>query len=675
MNLLGRNAMVVLIAAALLLTGWGSVATAQQTVSSVDLVFIVDESGSMAGEQSFLANQATTIDQALTDTGITNNRFGLVGFTDDTDTRLINVGMNLFGTAAEFGTAAGNLVTTNSGTEDGYLGIKTVLDNYTFRPDVAKALVLVTDENRDEVDQTLDFNTILNSLQTEGLSLTSIMDQTIFAADGTTEALVLRSDGTVAIADGAGGITKEQNGSLGPGDGTQDYADLSLALNSCVADLNQLREGGLIADSFTLAFLECLALTIEQQVEGGCLAQAALTPRQKAVLAALLTQQGAENDLGALVEAIRTICAEQPAMVRKSLNQASGAGLFMQAGRAMNAVNVQGFNIDSRIDAIRRGGTAIAMTSGNRLQLSGTFPSETAAYANQDPHQPRMMGRSRSKGRAGYFLYGAYSTGDYEETSNQSGGDYDTFGGTFGLDYHIEDNLVLGVAFGATNDDTDFDDGSSLETNTDTVSIYGTYFILPDLWLDGMVSYGFADFETERLVTAPGMMTVADGETDGGVLTTKWRLVQEQRVGNLYFGPEIEMKYINVNVEGYQETGAGGLNLDVDHQDARSFTTSVGGNVSLDCMIGDYSCVPYANAAWVHEYQDDARRISSSFTGAPGTVFSTPTDGADDNYFDVGAGVTVLVRENLNVYADYSTILSNERLDNHTFRLGMRMTF
>ncbi|MEM1108240.1 MAG: putative Ig domain-containing protein [Planctomycetota bacterium] len=48
--------------------------------ATADIVFIVDESGSMAGAQAWLREMIVQLDTQLADRGITDNRFGLVGF-------------------------------------------------------------------------------------------------------------------------------------------------------------------------------------------------------------------------------------------------------------------------------------------------------------------------------------------------------------------------------------------------------------------------------------------------------------------------------------------------------------------------------------------------------------------------------------------------------------------
>src|SRR5687768_4793051 len=93
--------------------------------TTADIVVIMDESGSMSGEQSWMSSTIGQLDLGLNANGLTGNRFGLVGFGASAGTagadlvRQINVGGAQFGTAAEYAAASGSLV-TNGATEDGW---------------------------------------------------------------------------------------------------------------------------------------------------------------------------------------------------------------------------------------------------------------------------------------------------------------------------------------------------------------------------------------------------------------------------------------------------------------------------------------------------------------------------------------------------------------------------
>lgn len=247
----------------------GALATASfgATASDVNIVFLVDESGSMSGEHRFLQTFVPQLESDLVSLGGLTSSYALVGFgRSNPAPHGFTVGGGDFGNAAEFVTAATGLQTSGA-TEDGYAAIDYALNNLTFDPAAKVSFVLVTDEDRDNWNgNSLDFATILAALQTRGVALTGILNQTMTDGAGTQPAIATNGSETF-IADGSGGFTTATGVTYGSAFGTTkvDYTDLALATQGCVADLNQLRAGGATAQSFSAAFLNCLATAIQNQ--------------------------------------------------------------------------------------------------------------------------------------------------------------------------------------------------------------------------------------------------------------------------------------------------------------------------------------------------------------------------------------------------------------------------
>jgi hypothetical protein len=238
------------VSAAVIAVGmWSSSAIAAVVAS--DVVFIVDESGSMNTEHAFLTSVLTDLDAALAAAGVVTRNYGVVGFGSRTiAAREVgpNSGLN---NAADTITNFGSLL-LNGGTEDGYDGINFALNNYTFNAGAATNFILVTDEDRDTWNGALSYAGILSDLQQAGVKLNAVVNQSLGSA-------ALGYDGTDSyVPDGFGGYTKVAGGSLGTGAGTTtaDYSNMALATSGAVWDLNQLRSGGLLADSFASAFID-----------------------------------------------------------------------------------------------------------------------------------------------------------------------------------------------------------------------------------------------------------------------------------------------------------------------------------------------------------------------------------------------------------------------------------
>ena len=224
-----------------------------------DVITVVDESGSMGGEHAFLTTAISNLDADLQAAGVTLNNYGLVGYgghsaggANSGHTHL--VGGSDYGTAAQYSTAAGTLVTSGS-IEDGYAGINFALNNYALRAgNFAHQIILVTDEDRDNTNAALTAPSMLAALKAAGVVLNVIVNNGFTV--GGVAAIGVSADGTAYVADGAGGFTAMAGGVVGNGDGTTetDYVALAHATGGAAWNLNILRSGGLNAQSFSAAF-------------------------------------------------------------------------------------------------------------------------------------------------------------------------------------------------------------------------------------------------------------------------------------------------------------------------------------------------------------------------------------------------------------------------------------
>jgi len=241
-------------------------ATGTSAQSIANLIFAVDESGSMVGEQDFLGNFAADIDTALGGAGFSTVNFGLTGYGSgiggnlgaDNLGRSFDVGGGLFGNAADFATATDNLQ-LSGGFEDGYSAIDFILRTYPVTPGTSTTLILVTDEDRDNGNAALTFRSLSSELNARGINLISVVDANF---EDNTGNPAIASDGTTAFVQDGTGFTTAPLGSVsGSGTTDADYIQLSFSTaNGCAASLNELRAGGDAATAFSAVLLECLTV-------------------------------------------------------------------------------------------------------------------------------------------------------------------------------------------------------------------------------------------------------------------------------------------------------------------------------------------------------------------------------------------------------------------------------
>ncbi len=245
---------------------YGTAFSASAVSISTDIITLMDESGSMSGEQAWFAGMITSLDSNLAlaaGSDTYSSQFGVVGFggyyaSGPENSRILDMDtatteIDEWGSSSQ-ASAVGFIA--SGGTEDGYDAIDTALD-YSLRDDAVTNLLLVTDEDRDNANTSLDYSSILSDLSSENALLNAVLNVNIKCSDNTT-ALGADSDGTGYVADGAGGFTTCEGATVSSyyDYSVTDYALLAFETGGAVWDLNQLRLGGDTATSFTAAFID-----------------------------------------------------------------------------------------------------------------------------------------------------------------------------------------------------------------------------------------------------------------------------------------------------------------------------------------------------------------------------------------------------------------------------------
>jgi hypothetical protein len=244
-------------------------------LNGADVLFLVDESGSMSGEHAWLKDMVFDLEAGLQAKDMTDNQYGLIGFGDYSyiyeEPHKHTVGGGDWGTAADLSTATSSL-TVSGAFEDGWAAIDFAFNNYTFREGAALNIVLITDEDRDYYPSpypysNLTYDSVLSTFQAEDALLNVVVNAELQDENNQT-ALGIDSEGNAYTADGSGDYNTSTGGVAVSGFGTtiDDYVDLALDTGGAVWDLNQLRTGGLTATSFTKAFVDIKVEEIQQQV-------------------------------------------------------------------------------------------------------------------------------------------------------------------------------------------------------------------------------------------------------------------------------------------------------------------------------------------------------------------------------------------------------------------------
>ena len=379
------------------------------------------------------------------------------------------------------------------------------------------------------------------------------------------------------------------------------------------------------------------------------------------------------------------------AQVAAALDAISAEEIATAATTALRLSSLQHGNLSERINALRSGASGVDLT-GLNLQIEGRhIPGAVVAEAFDESvgHViSNLLGGGASAddfGRWGLFVNGKVSFGDKDETENEPGFDFDTIGVTAGVDYRFGQGLVLGAAVGYARLESDFDaDRGSLDIDSWSGSLFGTYFVADRFYVDGVLSYGRNDYESVRHVMYTDVLgtvdVTAEGDTDGLQLSGGLATGFDFNRGAWTFGPHLGLYYFDADVDELAESGAGGLDLVIGEQNAQSFTANAGGHLSFVYTAGWGVLVPHLRVDWVHEFQDSRELVGIRIANDPfSTDPSNPTptirletDSPDPDYFVWSTGVSAQFINGLSGFVSYRTTAAFDDLTLHEVTYGLR---
>ncbi len=257
----------------------GREALPSSNIPSADVVVVMDESGSMTGEQLWISETIRPLHDSLVARGIGSkameNRYGLVGFGPNAySVKTISVGGQQYGSAHEFISATETLQ-AEGGLEDGWLAVSHALNTYHHRGASALNIILVTDEDRDEADASVNYDNTLASLKAHNALLNAVVKAKFYCGDGR-EAIGMDASGLGYLANGQGGFETCSNARVenysddaNAATTVEDYVNLAIASGGAAWDVMALRFGGYFAQSFTQAIIDIKTQEISSQLPQG----------------------------------------------------------------------------------------------------------------------------------------------------------------------------------------------------------------------------------------------------------------------------------------------------------------------------------------------------------------------------------------------------------------------
>lgn len=454
-------------------------------------------------------------------------------------------------------------------------------------------------------------------------------------------------------------------------DNTLGRFDLSIAVSPPSGPCQQ--------SGFTARFVGTMTSIVSFTVSssdlctGGFPAVPFVAPLNPAAFPNATSFSGGAPQFGVTVEGTcNSGCGQAPIdQAKAGVSQAAALGNI-----ALTTTSVQTTNVGLRLAALRRGAMGVNV-SGVAFNVDGQsvpLGAVTNLLSSQERSGGASADRSSLLARLGIFANGQGSFGNQDATSRDPGFDFHTGGLTVGADYRLTDQLVLGMALGYLRTKAEFDaSAGASRINGYSLSAYGNYYVWDRLYIDGIATFGWNTYDTERNIAAAG--ATASGRTDGTQFAISASTGYNVDVGALTVGPTARVNYVHVHIDGFRERGADIFNLNLASQTVESLTTALGGQASYAISIPWGVLTPLVRFEWEHEFKGNSRVVTASLVADPTTVVGALTGSPDRDYVNLGVGLSATFPRGVSAFVAYDTVRGRAHFTNDSFNAGIRFAF
>ncbi len=242
---------------------------------------------------------------------------------------------------------------------------------------------------------------------------------------------------------------------------------------------------------------------------------------------------------------------------------------------------------------------------------------------------------------------------------NASGLNYSTGGLTVGVERQLDERTLLGFAGGYANTNT------TLQSRSDWGAIDGGQFGVylhreyDSRYLTGIAGYGHNSFNAHRSIEFGDIDRTTSSAYSGNNYSTYVELGRNLHGRYAHLQPFGALEYIGVRQEGFAETNANSIDLDVAGLNANAFRGLLGTRLlSYFRTQSDKLLTLNASASWRHEFLDDNRVLDATFVGMPGSAFAVSGVNVDRDAAIVGTGLNYAMSAHCSAYANYDLLFS-----------------
>ncbi|EWG99761.1 hypothetical protein Q427_23115 [Halomonas sp. BC04] len=366
------------------------------------------------------------------------------------------------------------------------------------------------------------------------------------------------------------------------------------------------------------------------------------------------------------------------AIARRAIDTTNATGAKARQlaglGNALNQVLANSTNeaaVQALIDAIGDGERIDELLPDSSGAVAGGTASASQSSSNAVSVRARGVAAGDALASQGVWIQGLYGEIDQRAQDGIEGFDSDTRGFVLGGDIELHNGSVLGLAWSRTSTDVDGKNGLvRSEIDFDQLTAYAGRAY--GNWLfDAQLSYGWGDNDTSRRVLGNTARADFDSEQFSAVAAAayEYRLDRATRLT-----PRVSATYANLELDAYEERGAGSLNLRQGEQRIERFEMGLESELAHTVPLGNLIVEPRFTLGAYHDVQGKARSNTTAFTFAPEETFIVEGPKPDKTRYSAGLGIDLYSEGGFTTSADYAFGWSSS-MSSHAGSLRVRYDF
>lgn len=352
--------------------------------------------------------------------------------------------------------------------------------------------------------------------------------------------------------------------------------------------------------------------------------------------------------------------------------------------------------LSTRLSALRFG------ARGFQFASNGVWQPENTEIASLYGEHGGAAGDESNYSRWGGFANYQFGFGSRDPTGLEDAFDFDMANLTFGIDYRANDEWIIGLVGGISQQEIEFDSSQSIVSggiDSDGYSLMPFFMYQPgNFYLSGSVGIQQMTFDSLRSIrypsfnpSLPSTNTDTVSETDAQVSTLFLEAGYNWSVRKFSFEPFININSSSISIDEFVEDDLNDLGFDLaiaeQNFDLLDLTIGLKSQYIFTPKIGVF--IPYFTIEQFNQLNDESRNIEARYAelSTGDAPFLIPTEELDGSYQTYTIGISSVLRGgrektaggtvggDLQAYANFRTIAGLDGYSFEMYTFGFRYTF